>query len=136
MIRNAIGLLFHLAASFVVLVVEMLLIWAPSVPAKRWGVGVSLLIAAVLYALGTLVGAFAPRLRPVGIGLLVTSAITLLDVLALAAMRLFPALLSILAAANHGIAIEVPVSGLMRGAAAGIALGLVGWWLAMPPRRG
>jgi hypothetical protein len=134
-VRNAIGLLFHAIASLLLLVAEMVLIWAPQVPLKHRGVFVALVFTALLYLLGAGIARFAPRARPVGIGLLVTSAITLLDVLTLFAMRLSPDFLALLAAANHGIAIEVPASGLIRGACLAALLGALGWWFAAPGAR-
>jgi hypothetical protein len=134
-VRNAIGLLCVGIASLVLMVAEMVLIWAPSVPLKHRGVLVALVCTALLYLLGAWIARVTPRMRPVGIGLLVTSAITLLDVLTLLAMRLSPEFLSLLAAANHGIAIEVPASGLIRGACLAVLLGWLGWWFAAPGAR-
>jgi hypothetical protein len=134
-VRNTIGLLFHGIASLMLLAAEMLLIWAPSMPLKHRGVLAALLCVALLYLLGAWSARFRPRARPVGICLLVTSAITLLDVLTLVAMRFSPEFLALLANANHGIAIEVPASGLIRSACLAAFLAALGWWFAAPAAR-
>ncbi|WP_226382775.1 hypothetical protein [Burkholderia mayonis] len=94
-LRDVLAVLLHVLGSFFAITATMLIVWLqPAMPRRLVWIAALLVGAGALYAAGAAIGAFRPRLRPVGIALVVSSGLVLLDVLAMVGLRLSPDLLA------------------------------------------
>ncbi|MDN7673734.1 hypothetical protein QZM22_14715 [Burkholderia oklahomensis] len=128
-LRNVLAVLLHVLGSFLAITATMLIVWLqPAMP--RWLVWIAALLvgAGVLYAIGAAIGAFRPRLRPVGVALVVSSGLVFFDVLAMVGLRLSPDLLAMATAQHPGLAFSL--QDLVWAALAALAIGVAGWRLA------
>ncbi|KGS03117.1 MULTISPECIES: hypothetical protein [Burkholderia] len=102
-LRNVVAVLFHVLGSFVAVGTMACVVWLRPATPRRLACGAALLVGAgAPYAVGAAIGAFRPRLRPVGAALVVSSGLVLLDVFAMVGLRPSPDLLAMAIARRPG----------------------------------